>query len=294
VFDSEQQSVLPLVPLSSFQNSVNFSAFTPKVAIEWKVSPALNLYATASRGFKSGGFAPGSFISKGFLPEYVNNYEVGAKASMLGGRVRFNVAAFRMDYSDLQVNTNILSAAGTPQLQVTNAAKARIQGLEGDYTLNVAPWLSFDGNATYLDAKYKKFLAAYGLGLVGFNIDAAGNRMPGAPKISFNLGTDLKFGLGEWNADLRGEYNYQSKIYYTPFENMDGVSKAAAGTFNTSLHLASPDSGWSATLWMRNITNKRIISYTNELYDNALYTGYFRSTTFNPPRTFGLTVGKKF
>jgi outer membrane receptor protein involved in Fe transport len=45
---------------------------------------------------------------------------------------------------------------------------------------------------------------------------------------------------------------------------------------------------------MRNITNKRIISYTNELYDNALYTGYFRSTTFNPPRTFGLTVGKKF
>ncbi|MDO6415262.1 TonB-dependent receptor [Sphingomonas sp. BIUV-7] len=294
VFDSEWQFITPLVPYSSFEKKAHFNAFTPKAALEWKVSSELNVYATASRGFKSGGFSPGSFVSQGFAPEHVNNYELGAKASLAGGRMRFNAAVFQMDYTNLQVNTNILSAGGTPQLLVTNAAKARIRGVEGDYALRLTPWFSVDGNATYLDAKYLEFLAAYGLGIVGFNIDAAGNRLPGAPAFSANLGANIKIPLGDWTADLRGEFNHQSRIYYTAFENLDGISRPAANVENASLHFASPNSGWSSTLWIRNIGNKRIISNTQENYDNVLYTGYFRSTTFQPPRTFGLTVERKF
>lgn len=294
VSDSEWQFITPLVPYSSFAQSVSFNAFTPKAALDWKVNSDLNLYATASRGFKSGGFSPGSFIAQSFKPEYVNNFEVGAKASLLGGRVRFNLAAFRMDYTNLQVNSIILSAGGTPQIQVTNAAKARIQGLEGDYTLRVTPWLTVDGNATLLDAKYITFMAAYGLGIAGYSINAAGNQLPGAPSASFNVGANIRVPMGDWTADLRGEYNYQSRIYYTAFENLDGISKAPAAVANASVHFSSPNSGWSSTLWMRNIGDKRIVSNILEAYDNVLYTGYFRSTTFAPPRTFGLTIEKKF
>jgi iron complex outermembrane receptor protein len=294
VFDSEWQFITPLVPYSSFAKSASYSAFTPKAALEWRVSSEINAYATVSRGFKSGGFSPGSFISQSFAPERVTNYELGMKASLLNGKMRFNLAAFQMDYSNLQVNTNVLSAGGTPQLLVTNAAKARIRGLEGDYNLRLAPWFSIDGNATYLDAKYLRFLAAYGLGLTGFNIDASGNQLPGAPKFSANFGANARFRFGGWDADLRGEYNYQSRIYYTAFENMDGISKPSSGMENASLHFSRKDSGWSATLWVRNISDKRVVSNIVEAYDNVLYTGYFKGTTFQPPRTFGVTVERKF
>src|SRR5690606_19346837 len=106
------------------------------------------LYASASRGFKSGGFngrptqGPGDV--KSFAPEYVWSYEAGIKADWLDRRVRTNLAVFHTDYKGIQLTstatdpvTNILS------IFVENGGKARVRGAEAELTARVTPNLDF-------------------------------------------------------------------------------------------------------------------------------------------------------
>jgi iron complex outermembrane receptor protein len=291
--DIAWQQIIPVVPYAQTDTAASFKAFTPKASVDWKINSQWNAYATYSQGFKSGGFASGLVATSAFQPEQVTNYEAGVKGSLMSSRLRVDLSGFRMDYTNLQV-TSIILVAGVPQGVITNAAQARIQGFEADYNYRVTPWFSVDGNMTYLDAKYLKYIASYSITGKAFPLDVSGNPMAAAPTFTANLGGDIRFPLKSWNADFRMEYNYQSKVYYQPFKDMDGVSQPAAGVINAYLTLSNPDSSWNARLWIKNILDARIASAMTGQYDNVIYTGWYKETTFRPPMTFGLTVGKKF
>src|SRR5690625_3140635 len=81
------------------------------------------LYASATRGFKSGGFDFGSSTpedqKRGYAPEYLWSYELGMKSQWLEDRLRVNATAFFYDYKDLQVtlykdNINAITRNGPP------------------------------------------------------------------------------------------------------------------------------------------------------------------------------------
>ncbi len=69
------------------------------------VSPDVMVYATANKGFKSGGFndALGDADGIGFGPETLWNYEAGVKAEVLDRRAVINVAAYYMDWASIQI-----------------------------------------------------------------------------------------------------------------------------------------------------------------------------------------------
>src|SRR3546814_7501906 len=73
------------------------------------------VYASATRGFKSGGFQLGD--GRPFLPEYVWSYEVGLKSTLLDRRLRANFSAFYYDYTNLQVVEYNRSEEHTSELQ---------------------------------------------------------------------------------------------------------------------------------------------------------------------------------
>lgn len=292
-------------PMTTLRQGNGFSSFTPKVTLQWKASEDVNLYATYAKGFKSGGFNPGNNDPSSFSPEKVTNYEAGLKSLLLDRALMLNLAAFYMDYDDLQVSTLIIIPPGTPATRVVNAAKARIKGIEADFRARFGDHLSLDGNVSYLDAKYRDFAGASdGIGPTTFPFDlplaprarsASGNRMVAAPKFSTNIGADYRFAdVGGWTPVLRGEYSYQSRIYYTPFENLRGVSQKPAGVVNARLEFRNEENDWSLAFWGRNLTDERIISNQLEANDGANATGLFRSTTYRPPRTYGVTIGKAF
>src|SRR3546814_10634380 len=83
------------------------------------------VYASATSGFKSGGFQLGD--GRPFLPEYVWSYEVGLKSTLLDRRLRANFSAFYYDYTNLQVVEYNNGVAST-----TNAGKATIKGVEAE------------------------------------------------------------------------------------------------------------------------------------------------------------------
>jgi len=89
----------------------------------------------------------------GFNPEKLTDYEGGLKTTLFDNRVRLNVAGFYYDYTDLQVQ----QIYGTT-LITANAASAHIYGAEAELTAALTRALTIDGNASWLHARYVKYI----------------------------------------------------------------------------------------------------------------------------------------
>ena len=102
---------------------------------KFQVSDSVMLYATYSRGFRSGGFAarPSRQSSVGvYDPEYVNMVEAGVKIQALQDRLRLNMSAYTSVYEDYQVQVN--RVGDSFDTRVLNAAEAEIDGFELELT----------------------------------------------------------------------------------------------------------------------------------------------------------------
>lgn len=134
---------------------------SPKLGIKWEPGKRLGLYATWSRGFKSGGFNAlplNPFKNLEFGPERATGYELGAKArtEFLGGPARVSVSLFSTDFENLQV-----SAFQNNSFVILNAAAARSRGFETDlYWLPPVPGVSLHSSIGLADAKYRSYANA--------------------------------------------------------------------------------------------------------------------------------------
>ncbi|PZU09789.1 TonB-dependent receptor [Sphingomonas sp.] len=176
------------VPSTNFQGKANFRKFTPRASLSYKITPDHMIYASYSVGFKGGGFdprgtganAPISNPAVGrsyqdiynfllFKPETVKSYEIGWKGALLDHRLTFAVDGFYADYKDVQVPGSSGCTVGGVQTFcgiTTNAAKARIKGLEFEGNAILArdfagagSSVTLAGTAGYIDAKYRSFIA---------------------------------------------------------------------------------------------------------------------------------------
>ena len=135
----------PPVPGSvyGYSDSIAHSAWTPKVGLEMKLPHDALAYVSATRGFKSGGFNPSSTAAgRGYAPEWAWSYEGGWKGALMGGRSRFAVSAFVMDYTNLQVQTPI----GIGVFDIRNAAAATIRGVEVENTSRIGRGIEAGGH----------------------------------------------------------------------------------------------------------------------------------------------------
>ena len=144
---------------------------------------------SATRGFKSGGFNPSSTAAgRGYAPEWAWSYEGGWKGTLMGGRSRFDVSAFVMDYTNLQVQTPI----GIGVFDIRNAAAATIRGVEVENTSRIGRGIEAGGHLTWLDATYDQYIAVANGGVTG---DVSGNRLNNAPEWAGRLWI-------EWSGDI--------------------------------------------------------------------------------------------
>jgi iron complex outermembrane receptor protein len=138
---------------------LTFSEVTWKGGTEYKLSDANLLYASASTGFRSGGFNAGLAASQSaptFKPEKVIAYELGSKNRFFDNTLQLNLSAFYNRYRDLQESRQII--VGGTTLQTTfNAARARSYGLETEAVWQPTRALTFGANLSLLNAKYSSF-----------------------------------------------------------------------------------------------------------------------------------------
>jgi iron complex outermembrane receptor protein len=173
-------------------------------------------YATASRGFKSGGWnvdnitdpAITNFNQLRFLDESIWNYEGGLKSQFLDRKITFNLSAFYQKYSDIQTPqlTPVLGGGGAVVAIVTNAASADIKGFEAELTAKPFDVLALNGSLGYTKATYSRYRD-------GVN-DFSGNRLPNAPDWTANLSATLRAPVSDsWSIGARGELSYAAGFF---------------------------------------------------------------------------------
>jgi iron complex outermembrane receptor protein len=262
------------------------SNFSPLLGVEWDVNDALMLYASAVRGFKSGGYDARSnahpdpaVVTPGtspelvgeleYEPERVDSFELGAKSILFQGRAEFNAALFRMNYRDLQTS----QFDGTLGFNVTNAGRAYSQGFEGDFRWQLSHGFMLGGNLSYLDFEFTEFANAqcyFGQSYLEPGsvtdadnglCDAQGKRKEYTPAWRGALGANWVRDIGAYlrfGAAL--DLMYTDAYLWNP--NLDPRAEQPAYTrIDARLSLGSQDGSWQLALVGKNLSNETIINY---------------------------------
>ena len=132
--------------------------WTPRFAINYAVNDDVLLFASATRGFKSGGWnARGTTPSEllPFGPETAWSYEAGAKSELFDRLVRLNVTAFWLDVADLQTPSAFVRANGSLAFITRNFADYQNKGLEVEFTTVPVDGLNIFLAVGYQNDEYK-------------------------------------------------------------------------------------------------------------------------------------------
>ena len=278
-----------LPPAFNVDTSKDSDAFTPKFGVNYRLDNAL-LYASATRGYKSGGFDYGSSnavdSARGYDAEYLWASELGAKTDWLDKRLRANVSAFFYDYTDLQVQSYANFLASTQ-----NAANAEVKGVELELTAKPAAAIDLFANVTYLDATYSDYAGAY-TNLFG-PFDAAGKRLNNAPEWAFAVGGTYTHNLGDiGEAYIGADVRYQSKVYFSAAnDGVGGVTgypqqQESYALLNARAGWRSTDGNWEGALIGTNLTDEEYVLGTADYIFFAGRVGAPRQLTFQVSRKF--------
>ncbi|MEL7029444.1 MAG: TonB-dependent receptor, partial [Pseudomonadota bacterium] len=142
--------------------SEDWTEFTPKVGVNYRVTDDVLVYASYTRGFNAGGFSARAGtvedVTTAFDPEFVNSYEIGFKSDLLNRRARLNGAFFFNDYEDKQEEA--INPAPPPTFTSTtvrNVSSAEIFGFELEGSFLLAEGFRIDASFGYLNADYTDF-----------------------------------------------------------------------------------------------------------------------------------------
>jgi len=304
-------------PRPRIANSATFTNTSPRIGVEYRPMEGLLVYATATSGFKSGGFNQ-NFANNAFDPEKIVSYEAGFKSRPLGGRARLNASAFYYDYKDIQVTQAVLFN-GQFVSRVTNAGTAKLWGLDVESSLLVIDSLTLSADASLLHSEFGSALFCDPLmgtcsnpcdpGSPDFAtcpperrafFNVKGNKLPRAPELTANLSFDYRPDLGlPGTLSIRGQWAYRSRTYYTVFENPI-YSTGPFWMVDGSVRYEDPK-GWFVEAYGNNLTDK--LAITGFIASAPLRnptTGALLAGTpacfcrYAAPRTYGLRVGYEF
>ena len=248
-----------LATQAAFDDSASYANVSPRIVLDWHASDALMLYASASRGFKSGGFniranvaaVPAS--ARPFDDESVTAYELGAKLASADGRVALAAAAFHEDYRDIQLS--VFSAYDSNGDGVddaffgdfTNAARGEIDGLELELTARLGERWRVQGNYAWLDARYDEY--------VDRGTDVSGTkRFTNAPPRSGMLSLEYAWPFAGGELAARVTYARQSRVYPTT-DLSEAIAQGSYGLLDAGLAWHSASRAWRVTLQGSNLAD---------------------------------------
>lgn len=262
--------------VDSAQPSASWTAWTPKFGVDYELSDDIMAYASATRGFKSGGFQLGD--GKPFLPEYLWSYEIGLKSTLLDRRLRANLSAFYYDYTNLQVVQYINGVAST-----TNAGQATIKGFEAEIMARPTERFTLTSTLAWLDARYDVYFDQ--------GNSLKGNRLPNAPKWNITLGGEYKLPIGtRGDLVLRTDLAWRDKVFFKP-NNDARYAGDSSMLINGRIAWQPANEHWELAAYGRNLTNERYASYKAVGTDpTGVSNPDLPLTVYGEPRQYGVQL----
>ncbi|MEM8561827.1 MAG: TonB-dependent receptor [Pseudomonadota bacterium] len=250
-----------------------------KFNLTYNYTDDIMIYGTVSEGFRPGGVnrTSTSNIPGEYESDRLWNYEFGWKTTLLDQRLRFNGAAYYMDWEDIQFTRFDPSES---QLGLTaNAGDAEVYGIESDVTyLILADWevsAAFSYNDASLSEEYDRSPT---------EIIPSGTELPFVPDFKGNISSRYTFSIGETDAFVQAVYAYTGSSYNDLIVE-DRAKQDSYEIVNMSAGIERDS--WSVTLYGSNLTDERAEIYRNN-------TDLDDRITTNRPRSYGVRFSMNF
>ena len=310
--------LLGLTPLQLFAPPVNVpdagnplddglvedDQITYSLQLGYDLTDSISTYFTYATGWKAAAVnlssdtrPPSSFIGNAAIgreaaPEDVTLYELGIKASFDGGFI--NIAVFDQTIEGFQSNLFVGTA-----FVLANAGEQSVRGFEVDSSFNFWDPLRLDFGLTYLDPEYDSFVNAPCTSFVGSappectagatSFDASGFRPAGISPWSISTAATYTTPLGDNKEGyVRAEYQWESETQVV--ENVPtSIASREVNNLNISVGV-NWENGFEVQGFIRNALNDDwLLSAFPTVAQAGSFSGYL-----NEPRTYGVTVRKKF
>ena len=129
-----------------------------------------------------------------------------------------------------------------------------------------------------------------GLVSEGVPVNLSGNQLPNAPHWTISLGAQYTWTLGDWDATLRGDYYHQTGSYARIYNSIpDRIH--AWDNVNLTLTVENKDLGVEVGGFIKNATKEKAIT---DFYLTDDSSGLFRNVFYTEPRTYGVSVTKRW
>lgn len=302
-----------LLPIGQSPGSSSEGVFTWSLSPQFELSDNAMLYATVATGYQPGG--PNIVVTG--LPSAVGsstltNYEFGLKSQSADHRVLFDVTAFYIDWSDIQVATVVNGLSG-----LVNAGKASSRGVELSSAYRITDNFSLGVNAAYTDSKldedYPLISIPDGAGpgtIIEITSGLAGDTLPYVPKWSWTGTADYNIQLNSgWAAHFGGAFRWvgDRSNGTTNIQDilLDGVPPVLLqstvtpplpldGYWALDLNASLQNEHWTLRAYAKNITDERGYQSIGDI--TSAVTGVTAKLNAAPiqPRTFGFEVDYSF
>jgi iron complex outermembrane receptor protein len=293
-----------------FTRRATFSDVSPRFVVQYDVNDDVHLYASASRGYKAGGFNS-TEINSFFSPEKVWNFEGGFKSELFDRRVRFNLSGYYFKYRNrqsisLEPNTNPNCAPPIPSgticlpQYVTRSGDSEAYGVDLETQFVLSSDFRIGVTAGAIDSKWVTRIQQ--------GVDISG-QPTGEPAFRgvFSAHYDHDTGHGSIFADASYSYTSRQRLNdaQRAIENsfVDGsgvpyVDLAVLGTLraprniiNAKIGWRSPDDHVSISVYAENLLDKRYYRTLNPISADSFNTPYVRA---DRPGFYGVELGFRF
>ena len=267
------------------------SGNSPRVVLTYHPVDDTTIYATAARGYRPGGPNVGlptgigctlnNAYSPLYQPDTVWNYELGTKMEFLDRKLSIDVAAYRIDWKNVQ---QAVTDPGCGYEFVANVGAAQSKGLEAEINFKPVQSLLLSASGSY---DHAEFTAIDGPFLQAAAAQT-GEAVPGVPRQKFNLGSEYTAVIADHTGYLRLDWSHLGSVpagfaynaVRPAYSALDAAVGVRAGHYDLSLY-------------GHNLTNSNGIL---EILEGASYSfgNTFTTQISTPPRTVGIDLKMHF
>lgn len=271
-----------------FKGAVQSSGVSPKVALSYRLPDQQLLYVSIEEGHRAGGFNTGGRLGAVFVPDSRQpgvhrqfsgdelwNFEVGAKLSAFGGRLRVRTAAFYDIWTDIQTDQFLASGLSF----TANAGNGRDIGFESEATVQITPSWTLQANVLVDQPVLQK-------AFVGFTAHV---NLPGVPDVLAGGRTEYRFPLpfglrGLVSADAR--YVGRSQLTFNP-----NIVTPMGGYVLGRLSAQVSYGRWRLAAFLSNPTDETGNTFS---YGNPFNFQQVREVTPQRPRSLRILLSAEF
>ena len=270
-----------------------------KAGIEFDLNEDMLLYATASTGYRMGGFNPiDPAIPAVYDPEHVTAYEVGLKSTLQEGRVQLNVAAYHNDYEDMHAQGFIDLGGAAIAEYFSNGGEITSTGLEVEFKWIPSDNWNIAATAAFMDAEFGEYLngVLFGFsdldGRQDLNNPAGGANLKGwEPTLSpdLTLGAQISYNIEFGNGSTLMPFiqtSYSSDYYGSDY-NLPGAKQDAYTKTDLRLIWTSGSGKIEVQGFVLNVEDEAVLMRIATFNPTPVHTGL--QTHWGNPRTWGVS-----